>query len=92
MKDLVKNTKSQKVLLNIRESDPDNPYLILGEPIFKKYFTAFHYTKNKLGIALKRITMIESLFEVITLVRFLTFIFIMGTDFIKSRLLFLDML
>jgi hypothetical protein len=46
------------VLLNIRESDADNPYLILGEPVFKKYYTAFMYNKNKIGIAMKRTTLV----------------------------------
>jgi uncharacterized protein (DUF486 family) len=52
--------------------------MILGEPVFKKYFTVFQYSKNRIGIALKRVTTIEKLFDVITLVRFLTFIFCTG--------------
>ncbi len=66
--------------MNIRESEPDNPYMILGEPVFKKYYTAFHYNKNRIGVALRRVTELERLFDVITLVRFLTFVFVTGNE------------
>lgn len=79
LSELVRDKKNHKVLLNIRESEPDNPYMILGEPVFKKYYTAFHYSKNKIGVALRRVTEFERLFDVITLVRFLTLIFVTGT-------------
>lgn len=50
----------------------------MGEPFFKKYYSAFDYTKNRIGIADRRKSDEEKILDVITLVRFLTVVFIAG--------------
>jgi hypothetical protein len=51
----------------------------LGEPIYKDHVVILDYTKNKIGIAPKRKNFSEFFVNVVTLVRFLCFIFIIGT-------------
>jgi hypothetical protein len=60
----------------IRKSETD--YIIFGEPIFNKYFTILDYHRNRIGIADRRVTFEERVFELVTLVRLLTFIFMSG--------------
>jgi hypothetical protein len=52
--------------------------VIFGEPVFNKYFTVLDYHRNRIGIADRRVTFEERMFELVTLVRILTFIFISG--------------
>lgn len=46
--------------------------------MFKKYFIVLDYHLNKIGIAARRVTFEERVFEIVTLVRILTFIFVSG--------------
>ena len=77
LSNLVLSEQSKKIVLNIKKTF--NNRVILGEPIFLQHFIAFDYTKNKFGFAPKRLSFNEFFIDVVSLVRFLCFIFVIGT-------------
>jgi hypothetical protein len=79
MKDLVlKNEHGKKVTFNIKRSF--NSRIILGEPVYKDHVLILDYSKNRIGIAPKRTNFSEFFVNVVTLVRFLCFVFLLGNS------------
>lgn len=76
LSDLIEKEEKTKIILNIKKTF--NNRVVLGEPIFQKHFVAFDYTKNRFGFANKRVTTSEFFMSIITLVRFLCFVFVVG--------------
>lgn len=77
MKDLVlRNDHGKRIIFNIKKTF--NNRIILGEPIYHENVVILDYTKNKIGIAPKRVSFSEFFINVVTLVRFLCFIFVFG--------------
>jgi len=68
---------SKKIVLNIKKTF--NNRVVLGEPIFLQHFIALDYSKNKIGFATPRHDSNDFFVDVVTLVRFLCFIFVIGT-------------
>lgn len=69
--------EGKKVILNIKQTF--NNHAIMGEPLFQHYFCVFDYSKNRMGFAPKRETFNEFFISVVSLVRFLCFVFTIGT-------------
>ena len=77
MKDLVlRNDHGKRIIFNIKKTF--NNRIILGEPIYHENVVILDYTKNKIGIAPKRVSFSEFFINVVTLVRFLCLIFVFG--------------
>ena len=76
LKDLVLKSERKKVTLNIKKTF--NNHGIMGEPLFLHYFCIFDYSKNRIGFAPKRETFNEFFISVVSLVRFLCFVFVLG--------------
>lgn len=74
---LILTEQGKKVVLNIKKTF--NNKVILGEPIFLQHFIAFDYSKNRFGFAPKRVNFDNFFVNVVTLVRFICFIFVVGT-------------
>lgn len=55
-----------------------NNRIILGEPVYNEHVLILDYSKNKIGIAPKRVNFSEFFVNVVTLVRFLCFVFVLG--------------
>lgn len=73
--------------MNLKQISHKN-YVIFGEPIYSKYATYLDYGKNKVGFAIKREHFQKQYINVVTLIRFLMFIFTFG----KFALLFRSLL
>lgn len=74
-----KEISKKKLILNIRKTF--NNRVILGEPIFHRHYIVLDYSKNRFGFA-NKIEKFDSMFvDIVTLVRFLCFIFVIGKDF-----------
>jgi hypothetical protein len=80
LEDLVLKNEGKKVIFNIKKTF--NNHAILGEPIFHKYFVLLDYNKNRIGFAPKRETFGSTFINVVALVRFLCFVFVLGILFI----------
>lgn len=80
MKDLLLSDHSKKLTLNIKKTY--NNRLVLGEPIFKDHVLMLDYSKDRIGLAPKRVSFSEFFVNVVTLVRFLCFVFLLGCGFI----------
>jgi hypothetical protein len=76
---LLRNEHSKKATFNIKRTY--NNRIILGEPIYDNYVLLLDYTKNRIGFAPKRVNFSEFFVNVVTLVRFLCLIFVLGTSF-----------
>jgi len=76
-KDLVLSSKKHQITFNIKPS-LDSRYIILGEPIFKKYFIILDYEHNRVGVSLQRTKFVEPLINVVVLIRFVVWAFILG--------------
>lgn len=74
---LIEKEEKTKIILNIKKTF--NNRVILGEPVFLKHFIVLDYSKNKFGFANKRVSENDFFVSVVTLVRFLCFIFVIGT-------------
>ena len=74
--ELSKEESMSHTLLNIRQSESE--YIIVGEPFFNKYYAAFDYLKNRIGIADRKRGLEERVLGGITLVRFVVVIFLLG--------------
>lgn len=77
--DLILEKHGKSVVFNIKETFHDD-YAILGEPVFKKYFTVLDYGKNKIGLAQPRVTEKQEFINITTLVRFISVVFISGKN------------
>ena len=77
MDKLILSENTKKVVLNIKKTF--NNRVVLGEPIFLQHFIALDYSKNRIGFAIPRTQFSDFFIDVITLVRFLCFIFVIGT-------------
>ena len=64
-------------MLNIKAA-PDNNFIILGEPIFKKYFVVLDYENNRIGFARQRVKFLDKVLDIVFLIRFVLWIFILG--------------
>lgn len=53
-------------------------YAVLGEPFFQKYLVMLDYSNNKVGIAEKRELVDTGIINVVSLVRFICFVFLFG--------------
>lgn len=80
LSDLIESDSKAKIILNIKKTF--NNRVILGEPIFQRHFIALDYNKNRFGFANKRVTPFEFLVSVVSLVRFLCFVFVLGCSFV----------
>lgn len=67
----------KKLILNIKKTF--NNRVILGEPVFKKHYVVFDYSKNKFGFADKRKEFNDLFVDIVTLVRFLCLVFVIGS-------------
>ena len=76
LKNLVLKSDSKKFILNIKRTY--NNRIILGEPVFKDHVLLLDYTKDRIGFAPKRNNFSEFFVNVVTLVRFLCFVFVIG--------------
>lgn len=76
--DLVLSSKKHQVTFNIKAS-LDPRYIILGEPIFKRYFVILDYEHNRIGVSPQRTKFVEPLINVVVLIRFVVWIFIAGS-------------
>lgn len=76
----MRNKDGKEVVLHLKLGETN--HIIMGEPFFKKYYSAFDYIKNRIGIAERRKSSEEKVLNVITLVRFLTFVFVLGCSII----------
>jgi hypothetical protein len=77
LKDLVLHEESKSIVLNLKEVYQQD-YLILGEPVFKKYTLYLDYAKEKVGFALRRAHFQKPFINVVSLIRFLVIIFTCG--------------
>ena len=75
--ELILEKGHSKTILNIKQSVHDT-YAVLGEPFFQKYLVMLDYGKNKVGIASKRELVDYALIDVVSLVRFICFVFLFG--------------
>ncbi len=80
VKDLLLSEHSKRLTLNIKRTY--NNRIILGEPIFRDHVLLLDYSKDRIGIAPKRLNFSEFFVNVVTLVRFLCFVFLLGCGFI----------
>lgn len=78
LKDLVLKVDGKKLIMNIKRTY--NNRIILGEPVFKDHVLLLDYTKDRIGFAPKRQNFSEFFVNVVTLVRFLCFVFVIGTN------------
>jgi len=65
------------VIFNIKQLFQED-YLVLGEPIFKKYTVYLDYGKERVGFALRRQHFQKQFINVVSLIRFLVFTFCIG--------------
>jgi hypothetical protein len=83
VKDLIlRNDHGKRIVFNIKKTF--NNRIVLGEPIFKENVIILDYTKNKIGIAPKRVNFSEFFINVVTLIRFLCFVFVLGIFYIMQ--------
>ena len=75
LKDLVLKKSYHKTVLNIK-SALDDKFIILGEPIFKKYFFVLDYKNNRIGISHQRTNFVDQIVNVVTLIRFVVWIIV----------------
>ena len=76
LKDLVIEASHSKTKLNLKKS-LDSRFVILGEPLFKKYFFVFDYTNNRIGFSDHRTHYVDEIINVVTLIRFVLWILIL---------------
>lgn len=69
--------ESQVVILNIKQLYQQD-YIVLGEPVFKKYTLYLDYGKERVGFAIKRQHFQKQFINVISLIRFLVIVFCVG--------------
>jgi hypothetical protein len=69
-------SKSKKLILNIKKTF--NNRVILGEPIFTQHYIVLDYSSNRFGFAAKRTSFDNFFVDIVTLVRFLCFVFVVG--------------
>ena len=86
--ELVLERHHKKVVFNIKKTFKED-YAIMGEPLFKKYFTILDYGKNRIGIGPPRVTLHKEFIGIATLVRFVSFVFIFGIFFCFMKVLHL---
>lgn len=77
-KDLVTEHKHHGYKFNIKEA-LDDKHIILGEPIFRKYFIVLDYEHDRLGLSLHRTKFADKLIDVVLLIRFVVWVFLIGT-------------
>ena len=69
--------KGKKLILNIKKTF--NNRAVLGEPVFKQHYIVLDYSKNRFGFANKRSDFSSFFMDIVSLVRFLCFVFVLGT-------------
>lgn len=73
----MKEQHHKKVIFNIKKTFHDE-YAILGEPVFKKYFTVLDYGKNKIGFSNPKINKVKEFISLVTLVRGVSAVFMLS--------------
>ena len=53
--ELILQQHHKKVTFNIKKTFHEN-YAIFGEPVFKKYYVAFDYGRDRIGLGPPRVT------------------------------------
>ena len=71
LEELVVEKSHKKVTFNIKKTFHDN-YAVLGEPIFRKYFVALDYSKNKVGFGPLTQTAFTETYKLMKMVRYLS--------------------
>jgi hypothetical protein len=69
---------SSYVVFNIKQIFTED-YIILGEPVFKKYTLYLDYGKERVGFAIRRQHFQKQFINVVSLIRFLVMTFCCGT-------------
>jgi hypothetical protein len=82
IEELILERHHKKVVFNIKKTFKED-YAIMGEPLFRKYFTILDYGKNRIGLGPPRVTEHKEFINIVFLVRFVSFVFIFGNDFIQ---------
>jgi hypothetical protein len=75
--ELVMGKTNGKTMLNMKEALQEE-YIVLGEPLFKKYLVVFDYNNNRVGVGQKRPKSETELINVVSLVRFICMVFASG--------------
>ena len=75
IKDLVLKKSYHKPILNLKKALDDN-FIVLGEPLFKKYFFVLDYKNNKIGISHQRTSFTDQIVNVVILIRFVVWIIV----------------
>ena len=70
--------KGKKLTLNIKKTF--NNRVVLGEPVFMQHYVVLDYSKNRFGFANKRATFNTFFMDIVSLVRFLCFVFVLGNS------------
>lgn len=78
LSELIIGKIKSKTIINVKETILDK-YIILGEPFFVKYFVAFDYKSNRVGFTQKMDKSEKDFINVVTLIRFICFVFLFGT-------------
>jgi len=65
------------VILNIKQLYQQD-YIVLGEPVFKKYTLYLDYSKERVGFAIRRQHFQKQFINVVSLIRFLVIVFCAG--------------
>lgn len=81
LEDLVLKKTYHKTILNIKKA-LDQKFIILGEPLFKKYFFVLDYKNNRIGISHQRTNFTDQVVNVVTLIRFVVWIIVICILFI----------
>ena len=68
-------------MFNIKQLFSED-YIILGEPILKKYTLYLDYGEQKMGFAVKRANFQKQFINVVSLIRFLVIVFTLGIIFV----------
>lgn len=70
--------KGKKLTLNIKKTF--NNRIVLGEPVFLQHYVVLDYSKNRFGFANKRLDFNNFFMDIVSLVRFLCFVFVIGSS------------
>ena len=77
LKELILYDESKSIVLNIKQLYTED-YIVLGEPLFKKYTLYLDYGKERVGFAIKRQQFQKQFINVVSLIRFLVLTFCCG--------------
>lgn len=77
LRELILEQTHGRTVLNLKQTIHDT-YAVLGNPLFQKYLIVFDYNANKVGIAAKRDELDGGIINVVSLVRFICFVFLFG--------------